>query len=140
MGVHVEPEYLADLLLAARAPGRLASTSTNGFPLVSTLWFLYEKQCLWCITQERTQMRRNLARNSHCGFEIPLTEGYQALRGQGVAHLHLEDGARVMEKMIARYLGDDPNGPAATRLRRQAASEYAIRIEPRWIRAVGRRE
>jgi hypothetical protein len=105
--------------------------------LISTLWFLYADGLFWCITQERTLMRRNLAANPRCAFEISLDQGrHKVLRGQGIATLDLQDGARVTNLMIARYL-DDPNGPVAAKLRAQIPTEYAICIKPRWVRGQG---
>ena len=126
------------LLREHHSPVRLASQSPNGYPLISTLWFLYEDQCFWCITQAATLMRRNLAANPRCAFDIALTGArYQLLRGQGNATLDLVDGARVTERMISRYIGD-PTGEVAQKLRAQIPTEYAIRIRPRWVRGWGR--
>ncbi len=51
--------------------------------------------------------------------------------------MRLEDGARMTELMIARYL-DDPQGAVAEKMRAQVATEWAIRITPRWLRVQGR--
>jgi hypothetical protein len=128
---------IAELMDRLVTPGHLASISPNGFPLVSTVWFLYEERSFWCIMQERTLLRRNLARNPRCAFEVAPAGGpYKLLRGQGTATLNLEDGERLTERMIARYL-DDPHGAVAARMRAQVATEYAIRIQPRWVRPQG---
>lgn len=131
------PEAVASLLSAHHSPVRLASLSPHGYPLISTLWFLYEEGCFWCITHQSTLMRRNLAANPRCAFEITLHDArYKLLRGQGDAELHLEQGRRVTEAMIARYL-PDPNGAMAEALRARIPTEYAVRIVPRWIRGNG---
>lgn len=129
---------ITELLESHRSPGRLATQSPNGYPLVTTLWLFYEDDSFWCITQSRTRTRRNLAANPRCAFEIALTGARHALlRGQGDATLDLADGARLTERMIARYLRD-PDGPVAQKLRAQIPTEYAIRIRPRWVRGWGR--
>lgn len=134
----LSPSAIADLLAEHRSPVRLATQSPSGYPLVTTLWFLYEDECFWCITQARTHTRRNLAANPRCAFEIALDGArYALLRGQGDATLDLADGARLTERMIARYLRD-PDGPVAQRLRAQSPTEYAVRIRPRWVRGWGR--
>jgi hypothetical protein len=125
---------ITELLTGLSRPVRLASLSPHGYPLISTLWFVYEQEKFWCITQSRTLMRRNLAANPRCAFEITLPGGrYKLLRGQGDAILDLAEGARVTNLMIDRYL-DDPQGPVAAKLRAQIPSEYAICITPRWVR------
>lgn len=132
------PDDIEALLREHHSPVRLASHSPNGYPLISTLWFLYEDECFWCITQATTLMRRNLTANPRCAFEIALTGArYKLLRGQGDATLDLADGARVTERMIARYVSD-PTGVVAQKLRAQMPTEYAIRIRPRWVRGWGR--
>ena len=126
------------LLEGLKKPVRLASQSPNGFPLISTLWFLYDGDYFWCITQKSTLLRRNLAANRKCAFEIALDEPakYKLIRGQGNAVLDLSDGERVTNLMIARYISDS-EGPVATQLRAQIPTEYAIRISPTWVRGQG---
>ena len=119
------------------SPMRLASLSPNGFPLISTIWFIYEEGRFWCITQQRTLLRRNLAADPRCAFEIGLDgRRFKLLRGQGLATLDLEDGQRVTELMISRYIKDQ-NGRSARALRAQIPTEYAIAIKPRWVRGQG---
>lgn len=128
----------ASLIEGATKPARIASISPNGFPLVSTVWLLHEDNAFWAITQASTLLRRNLSLNPRCAFEFALQhERYSVLRGQGEAALSLEDGARMTEMMIARYL-DDPQGAVAEKMRAQVATEWAIRITPRWLRVQGR--
>jgi hypothetical protein len=133
-----DEQRIAELLNGLSQPVRLASLSPHGYPLISTLWFIYAQQKFWCITQAGTLMRRNLAANPRCAFEITLAgKPWRLLRGQGDARLDLADGARVTNLMIERYL-DDPDGLVAARMRAQIPSEYAICITPRWVRVQGR--
>jgi hypothetical protein len=128
---------ITTLLHDLASPVRLASQSPNGFPLISTLWCIYEDGVFWCITQQRTLLRRNLSANPRCAFEIGLDgQRFKLLRGQGLATLDLADGGRVTERMINRYLGD-PNGSIAVTMRAQISTEYAIAIRPRWVRGQG---
>ena len=130
---------ITTLLSDLASPVRLASQSPNGFPLISTLWSLYEDGVFWCITHHRTLLRRNLAANPRCAFEIALKgQRFKLLRGQGLASLDLADGERMTERIINRYLVD-PNGPIAAGMRKQVVTEYAIAIRPRWVRGQGAR-
>ncbi len=127
-------QTISSLLADLARPVRLASQSPNGFPLISTLWFLYADGMFWCITQSRTLLRRNLAANPRCAFEITLTgQTYKIIRGQGLASLHLDAGERLTHLMIERYL-NDPDGAVAQKLRAQIPTEYGICIRPRWVR------
>ena len=128
---------IIELVRDLTGPVRLASISPNGFPLISTLWFMYERGFFWCITQQRTLLRRNLAADPRCAFEIGLDgQRFKLLRGQGFATLDLEDGGRVTELMINRYI-KDTKGPIAETMRAQIPTEYAIAIKPRWVRGQG---
>jgi len=129
---------IQELLEGLKKPVRLASQSPNGYPLISTLWFLYDDDYFWCITQKSTLLRRNLATNRKCAFEITLDGDakYKVIRGQGNAILNLSDGERITNLMIARYISD-PDGPVASQLRAQTSTEYAIRIAPIWVRGQG---
>jgi hypothetical protein len=130
---------ITTLLADLASPVRLASQSPNGFPLISTVWSIYEDGIFWCITQHRTLLRRNLAANPRCAFEIALDgQRFKLLRGQGLASLDLADGERMTECIINRYLAD-PSGPIATGMRKQVVTEHAIAIRPRWVRGQGKR-
>lgn len=130
----LDPERVSALLEDLSQPVRLASISPHGYPLISSVWFIYAEQKFWCITQADTLMRRNLAANPRCAFEVSLHgKPFGVLRGQGDAQLDLADGARVTHLMIDRYL-EDPLGPLAEKMRAQIPTEYAICITPRWMR------
>ena len=130
---------ITTLLADLASPVRLASQSPNGFPLISTVWSIYEDGIFWCITQHRTLLRRNLAANPRCAFDIALDgQRFKLLRGQGLASLDLADGERMTECIINRYLAD-PSGPIATGMRKQVVTEHAIAIRPRWVRGQGKR-
>ena len=134
----LDAAQISEVLQDLAQPVRLASISPHGYPLISTLWFIYAEQKFWCITQASTLMRRNLAANPRCAFEVTLRgKPWRILRGQGDARLDLADGARVTNLMIDRYL-DDPQGPVAAKMRAQIPTEYAICITPRWVRVQGR--
>ena len=75
-----------------------------------------------------------LASLSANGF--PLISTIWLLRGQGLATLDLEDGERVTELMINRYM-KDRSGPATTAIRTQIPTEYSIAMKPRWVRGQG---
>ncbi len=130
---------ITTLLSDLASPVRLASQSPNGFPLISTLWSIYEDGIFWCITQHRTLLRRNLAANPRCAFEIALDgQRFKLLRGQGLAWLEIADGERMTECIINRYLAE-PSGPIAAGMRKQVVTEDAIAIRPRWVRGQGKR-
>jgi hypothetical protein len=124
---------IAAYLAAARIPLRLAASDSAGFPRVLSLWFLPEDGALWCATQATALVARMIAARPRCGFEVAGdTPPYRGVRGHGTASLHPGRGAEVLAALLARY-GIAPDSRLARSLMAKAASEVAIRIEPRSI-------
>ena len=81
----VEAErYLRDTVV----PLRLACTTSTGWPLVLSLWYLYRDGALWCATSPRALILRHLEHDGRCGFEVaPNEPPYRGVRGQAQAAL-----------------------------------------------------
>lgn len=113
-------------LAEARIPVRLASSGT--FPLVQSLWFLFEDDALWCATQADAVVTRRLQREPRCGFEISADlPPYRGVRGTGIASIEPTAAATVLPRLIERYVGDEPT-PLSTWLLSRLDTEVAIRI------------
>jgi hypothetical protein len=110
----------------ARIPMRVASNGS--FPLVQSVWFLFEEDALWCATQADAVLTRRLTRDPRCGFEISGDlPPYRGVRGTGHASIDPAAARDVLPRLITRYLGDEPNSLAQWLLSR-LDSEVAIRI------------
>ena len=113
-------------LAEARIPVRLASSGT--FPLVQSLWFLFEDDALWCATQADAVVARRLQREPRCGFEISADlPPYRGVRGTGIASIEPTAAATVLPRLIERYVGDEPTA-LSTWLLSRLDTEVAIRI------------
>ncbi len=120
--------YLHDTVI----PVRLASLS-DGAPLVSSLWYLYEEGALWCATRPDAKLIEWLAAAPRCGFEIAGDQmPYKGVRGQGVATLHAEAGEAVLLRLIDRYV-QDRNSDFARWLIARSEGEVAVKIVPDWL-------
>lgn len=109
-------------------PIRLSCLDDNGFPLVCSLWFVYEENALWCATHQSAKIIQLLSVNPKCGFEISVNDiPYKGVRGKGQVELIKEKGKVVLGKLIDRYLGDT-NSSLATWLLSRSEDEYAIKI------------
>jgi hypothetical protein len=64
----VLPDQAVGVFVAA--PPRLAVQDGAGFPLVMSLWFLYEDGALWCATNAKARVIGYLTRQPRCGFEV----------------------------------------------------------------------
>jgi nitroimidazol reductase NimA-like FMN-containing flavoprotein (pyridoxamine 5'-phosphate oxidase superfamily) len=111
-------------------PLRLACADSSGWPVVLSLWYVFDDGALWCATPARSRAARWLAREPRCGFELaPNEPPYFGVRGRGRAELLPELGSRVLHRLVTRYLGSDSSELARWLLSRRAP-ETAIRLEP----------
>jgi hypothetical protein len=123
------PHQVEAYLRTYVAPLRLAVQTEAGFPLICSLWFLYEDGRLWCATKRDAKVARCLARDPRCAFELaPNEPPYRGVRGQGRASLSSEGAVELLGRLIDRYLGDR-DSDLARWLLRESASEVAIAIE-----------
>ena len=125
------PDDQIDAFIAqSRIPLRLAVVDGSGFPIVLSLWFLYEDRQLWCATKASAQVIRHLTAQPRCGFEVAGdTPPYRGVRGKGLASLHPERGADILTRLLDRY-AIVPGSKLATTLLAKSAEEVAIRIVP----------
>ena len=123
-------EPFRDFLEQTVIPLRLACITRQGWPLVTSLWFVYEQGRLYCATQESAKVIYHLRQNPRCGFEIAGDQPpYRGVRGQAEAILSPELGPAMLERLIRRYL-KGLDSPLGKRLLSQAATEVAIEIKP----------
>jgi len=112
-------------------PIRFSCVSSKGYPMVFSLWYLYEDGLIWCAVQYDSAIAKILRANNRCGFEVgPNVSPYMGVRGKGNAKLVREKGSEVLEKLIARFL-DDTNSDLARWLLSRKDTETAICIEPK---------
>lgn len=124
---------IEDYLRESIYPMRLSCITSNGFPLIVSLWFLYREGTLWCAVQKDCALARILERDGRCGFEVsPNETPYLGVRGQGRAELVPEEGADKLRDLIDRYL-DENNKELAEWLLERSEDETAIRIIPDWF-------
>jgi hypothetical protein len=111
---------------------RLATGSESGFPILCSLWFIYEEGRLFCATQVDAKVARALEADPRCAFEISTNEmPYFGFRGRGSATLTTEGAAEALERLIDRYLGQRDSSLAKWLLSR-ADHEVQIAIDIDW--------
>ena len=111
-------------------PLRLACTTSAGWPLVLSLWYLYRDGSLWCATSPRALILRHLEHDGRCGFEVaPNDPPYLGVRGQARATVIRGGGSVLLEELIQRYLGTTVS-PLARQLLSRAADEVAVCLTP----------
>ena len=123
-------DSIQNYLQAIKIPLRLSCVDEAGWPVVLSLWFLYEDGSFYCATPERAKLVSYLRREPRCAFEVADDEPpYCGVRGRAVATIDLETGWQILERLLVRYIGGTDNPLAETLLSRDDP-EVAIRLEP----------
>ncbi len=120
-------------LLDTRIPLRLATRDPQGYPHITSLWFLHEAGRLYCCTQQSAVAARHVMASPQVGFELAVNEPpYHGLTGHGDARLVERDAEALLERLITRYLAD--RNPRLRRwLLSRVATEVVIEITPRHL-------
>jgi uncharacterized pyridoxamine 5'-phosphate oxidase family protein len=112
-------------------PLRLACTSTSGWPVILSLWYLPSGEKLYCASTNSAKVISYLAKHPNCAFEVSTDNPpYVGVRGQGVASLKPQLGAAILRRLLERYL-HGTTSKLARRLLQTEQLEVAIEITPR---------
>ncbi len=121
----------ARFLHDSRLPMRLSTIDAQGYPHVTSLWFLYADGALLCCTQRSAQLCRHLRLNPRVGFEIAVsTPPYCGVSGQAEAAVVERDPAALLQTLIDRYL-EGRDEPLQRWLLSRLDTEVVIEIRPR---------
>ena len=124
-------QYLAE----TRIPLRLSCISDSGWPVVLSLWYLYEGGHLYCATPQRAKVVAYLTQKPRCAFEVASDlPPYCGVRGRALATIEQERGLEILERLLERYLGGKDN-TLARQLLSRPQPEVAIRLAPQSIHA-----
>ena len=111
-------------------PMRLSVISKAGWPVVLSLWFLYEDGVLKCASRRQSKVITFLQGNPRCGLEIAgESPPYHGVRGQGIAKIAEQGAAALLERLANRYIGQEET-PFRRWLLAGAHDEVAISIAP----------
>ena len=98
--------------------------------MVMSLWFHYRNGQLFCATQKSARVISYLRNNPRCAFEIAGDlPPYCGVRGQAIAKIDDKIGAKILEQLLARYLGGTDNALAQS-LQAKSENEVAIVLKP----------
>jgi hypothetical protein len=111
-------------------PLRLSCNSTAGWPVVLSLWYIYEDGALYCATPKTAKVVKYLEADPRCAYEIASdSPPYCGVRGRALATIDEDRGLEILERLLIRYQGTTANNLAKMLLRRSQV-EVAIRITP----------
>jgi len=119
-----------EYLMEAKIPLRLSCISTSGWPVVLSLWYLFEEGRIYCATPQQAKVVTYLMREERCAFEVASDEPpYCGVRARARATIDQDRGLEILERLLVRYLGG-VDKPLAKKLLSRSASEVAIQLEP----------
>lgn len=117
-------------LTETHIPLRLSCTTKSGWPVVLSLWYLYQEEKIFCATQETARVVRYLENDPRCALEIAGDRmPYCGLRGQARAVIDRDRGPDILIKLLTRYLGGTES-PLAQKLLAKSDREVALILEP----------
>ena len=94
---------IEQFLKSAILPARISCITTDGYPHIMSLWFLYDSQCLYCSVQRRTLISKWLQNNPLCGFEIAGDNApYKGVRGRQFNYQAVNNP--VLPLLVDKYL------------------------------------
>jgi nitroimidazol reductase NimA-like FMN-containing flavoprotein (pyridoxamine 5'-phosphate oxidase superfamily) len=123
-------ESNARYLTEATLPLRLACVTDSGWPIVVSLWYVYQDGKLYCATRKSAKILQHIKSGQKCAFEVSNNEPpYRGLRGRGTVTLQEGRGADVLRVLLSRYLRN-VDSPFAKRLLAKSQEEIVIEIKP----------
>ncbi|MGB3728903.1 MAG: pyridoxamine 5'-phosphate oxidase family protein [Thermodesulfobacteriota bacterium] len=126
-------QRVEEYLDQTKFPLRFSCVSSKGYPMVFSLWYIYEDGLIWCAVQYDSAIAKILRANNRCGFEVgPNKSPYMGVRGKGNAKLVRDKGSIVLEKLLDKFLDDSNSGLRHWLLSRKD-TETAICIDPTWF-------
>lgn len=121
---------IKDYLNETPIPLRLSVISPKGWPIIVSLWFVFEKNEILCASKRQSKIIKCLENNPRCAFEISgETPPYSGVRGQGIAFLREDDNFTILERLHDRFLGEK-NTPFRRWLLENSNSEVIVSIKP----------
>jgi hypothetical protein len=117
-------------LVEATVPLRLACVTSSGWPIVASLWYVYQDGKLYCATRKSAKILRHIESGQKCAFEVSNNEPpYRGVRGRGIVTLRQGRGADMLRLLLSRYLRS-VDSPFAKRLLANSQDEIVIELEP----------
>jgi nitroimidazol reductase NimA-like FMN-containing flavoprotein (pyridoxamine 5'-phosphate oxidase superfamily) len=122
-------QYLRDI----GVPMRLACLSTSNFPLIVSLWYVYNDEKFYCATQSTAKITKYLTHSQKCGFEIARDRlPYYGIRGYGNAAIIKDKGEDILRMALQKYLKGKETSQLYKLLlsEKHLQNEVAIEITP----------
>ncbi|MFW9994890.1 MAG: pyridoxamine 5'-phosphate oxidase family protein [Candidatus Odinarchaeota archaeon] len=113
-----------------KIPLRLSCVTQSGWPMVLSLWYLYQNEKFYLATPKKAKVVDYLINEPRCAFEVANEKPpYRGIRGQGKTTINSKKGEEILTLLLERYLGN-LDSPLAKELLSKSKDEVAIEITP----------
>ena len=136
LGVCVAPlirrltDEIDAFLSEAEIPIRLGVLLASGYPMVVSVWYLWNGEEFICATPENAPLAKALKSSLKCGFEVSNDNPpYFGIRGQADVTLVPDPSKTHLQMLADRYLKDRDPGLAKW-LMEKPGQELCLRIKP----------
>ena len=119
------------LIPEERIPIRISFMKSSGYSSVVSLWYTHANGKIYCAVQKTAKVISYIQKNPKCGFEIAGDmPPYKGLRGEGRVKILYDEGNKILETLIEKYLGAKES-TLSRFLRDNSKNEVAIEIIPK---------
>jgi len=132
--IKLTPDEVAEFLARERVLN-VASNGRDGWPHVTSLWYVMRGSDPWAWTYRKSQKVKNLERDDRVTTLVESGSEYAELKGvmfRARAHIEYDTDPIIdfAEELFAKYQGTQPGAEGMRdALRGQAAKRVAIRFE-----------
>lgn len=128
----MNPEQLKEFL-AKPILMDIATTTPEGYPHVTPVWFEYDGECFFVSTVPATKKAANLRQNPKAGFSIASHQlPYPTVVGYGDVIIEEDRENELIHRLAIRYLPKDIAESYYKDLA-DAGPRVILKIKPRWI-------
>jgi nitroimidazol reductase NimA-like FMN-containing flavoprotein (pyridoxamine 5'-phosphate oxidase superfamily) len=115
---------------SANTPLRISCIDRDGYPIICSLWFIYEAGELWSASHKNSHIVKALKNSRKIALEVASNEyPYHGIRGKANITLVDDSSGLVLNKVIDKYL-QGGNKSLSNWLLSRKEDEYAIKISP----------
>ena len=124
---------MVDYLIVSDIPIRISCTTTENWPIVISLWYVYMNEKFYCATQNTSKIIKYLRHSTKCGFEVSGNHfPYRGIRGYGNVLILQDKGEYILRILLEKYLKEKESSKIYKLLlsEKHLQNEVAIEITP----------
>jgi nitroimidazol reductase NimA-like FMN-containing flavoprotein (pyridoxamine 5'-phosphate oxidase superfamily) len=124
---------MVDYLTVSDIPIRISCISTENWPIIISLWYVYMNEKFYCATQNTSKIIKYMRHSPKCGFEISKDHfPYKGIRGYGNALIQQDKGEYILRILLEKYLKEQESSKIYKSLlsEKHLQNEVAIEITP----------